>query len=85
MNKSKIPWLPELKSKNCTVTRTKTYLATDTLPVVVKESVFPLLPLGRYLLPITTCNRYNPEIVLEISFIQLHLGKYLLSDMECLW
>ena len=26
-----------------------------------------------------------PETVMKISFLQLHLGMYLLSDMECLW
>ena len=37
-----------------------THLATDTMPVLVIQSVFSLLPLGRYLLPITTLNRYQP-------------------------
>ena len=42
------------------VTRGITHLATDTLPVLVIQSVFSLLPLGRYLLPLTTLNRYQP-------------------------
>ena len=33
-------------------------MATDTLPVIVIPSMFPLLPLVRYLLPLTTLNRY---------------------------
>ena len=34
-------------------------MAADTLPVLVIQSVFSLLPLGRYLLPVTTQNRYQ--------------------------
>ena len=37
-----------------------THLATDTMPGLVIQSVFSLLPLGRYLLTITTLNRYQP-------------------------
>ena len=48
-----------IKSKNGTATRSITYLFTDTLPVVVLESVFPLLPLGRYLMSLTELNRYE--------------------------
>ena len=42
------------------VIRGTTHLATDTLPVLVMQSIFSLLPLGRYLLPLTTLNRYQP-------------------------
>ena len=42
------------------ITKGITRLATDTLPVLVIQSVFSLLPLGRYLLPLTTLNRYQP-------------------------
>ena len=42
------------------VTRGITHQATDTLPVLVKQSVFSLLRLGRYPLPVTTPNRYQP-------------------------
>ena len=42
------------------VTKGITHLATDTLPVLVIQSVFSLLPLGRHLLPPTTLNRYQP-------------------------
>ena len=48
-----------IKSKNGMVTRDVTYLSTNTLPVVVLESVFPLLPLGRYLMSLTELNRYE--------------------------
>ena len=47
------------KSKSSMVTRDITHLATDTLPVTVIQSEFSLLPLGRYLLPVTTHNRYQ--------------------------
>ena len=36
------------------ITRGMTYLATNTLPIVVMESTLPLLPVGRYLLKLTT-------------------------------
>ena len=48
------------KSKSSLVTTGNTILATDTLSVLVIQSVFSLLPLGRYLLPLTTLNRYQP-------------------------
>ena len=41
------------------VTRGITHLATGTLSVLVIESVFSLLHLGRYLWPLTTLNRYQ--------------------------
>ena len=56
------PWIQRIqwimtKSKSSMVTRGITQLATDTLPI---QSVFSLLPLGRYQLPITTPSRYQP-------------------------
>ena len=48
------------KSKSGMVTKVITHLLTDTLPVLVIKSAFSLLPLGRYLLPVTTQNRYQP-------------------------
>ena len=42
------------------IARGITHLATDKLPVPVIQSVFSLLPLGRYLLVLTTLNRYQP-------------------------
>ena len=59
------PWIQRIqwimtKSKSSMVTRGITHLATDTLPVLVIQSVFSLLPLGRYPLPITTPSRYQP-------------------------
>ena len=43
------------------VTRGITQLTTDTLPFTVIESAFPLLPLVRYPLWLTTVNRYHPR------------------------
>ena len=48
------------KSKCGMVTRGITYPVTDTLPMVVIQDAFSLLHLGRYLLPLTTANRYQP-------------------------
>ena len=45
--------------QNCLVTRSSTYLATNTLPVVVMLRAFPLIPWVRYLMPLTTLNRYQ--------------------------
>ena len=45
------------KSKSSMVTKVFTHLLTDTSPVL--ESPFSLLPLGRYLLPVTTQKRYQ--------------------------
>ena len=47
------------KSKNCMVTRGITHLATNTSPVVLTQSTFPLLPLARYLLPVKTLKIYH--------------------------
>ena len=47
------------KSKSGMVTKVITHLLTDTLPLLVIKSAFSLLPLGRYLLPVTTQNRYQ--------------------------
>ena len=51
---------------------TDTYLEKVTFPVIVIESVF-LLPLGRYLLPITTMCRQLSRKSSKKSFRQLHL------------
>ena len=48
------------KSKGSMVTRGITHLAIYTLPMLAIESVFSLLSWGRYLLPLTTLNRYQP-------------------------
>ena len=42
------------------VTSAIIHLVTDALPVLIIQSVFSLLPLGRYLLPLTTLSRYQP-------------------------
>ena len=47
------------KSKNSIVTTSTTYLNIVTFPVIVIEGTFSSLPLGRYLLPLTTLNRYQ--------------------------
>ena len=47
------------RSPRGTVTKVITHLLTDTLSVLVIKSAFSLLPLGRYLLPLTTQNRYQ--------------------------
>ena len=44
------------KSRNGMVTKS---ITTDTFPMAVIESTFSLLPLGRYLLPMTILNRYT--------------------------
>ena len=37
--------------------------------MAVKESVFPLLPVGRYPLRLITVNRYDPRDCSEIIFV----------------
>ena len=49
------------KSKSGIVIKSVTHLATNTLPVAVIQNVFSLLPVVRYLLPLTTLNRYQPR------------------------
>ena len=49
------------KSKNSIVTTSTTYLDIVIFPVIAVESIFSLLPLGRYLLPLNTLNRYLPR------------------------
>ena len=75
------------KSKSDIVTRDIIHLVTTTLPVLVIQSVFSLLTLGRYLLPLTALNRYQPtdRLGVENSFLPLHQVMYLLSEIECLW
>ena len=47
-----IQWIMP-KLKNGMVTRAITYLKTNTLPVIEIKSIFPSLPLGWYILPLT--------------------------------
>ena len=47
------------KSKSGMVNKVMTHMLTDTLPVLAIKSAFSLLPLSRYLLPVTTQNRYQ--------------------------
>ena len=55
----RIQWIMT-KSKSGIVTGGITHLTTNTLTVPVIQSVFSLLLLGRYLLPLTTLNKYQP-------------------------
>ena len=57
----RIQWIMT-KSKSGMVTKVIVHLLTDTLPVLVIKSAFSLLPLDRYLLPVTTQNRYRPTV-----------------------
>ena len=41
------------------VTKVITHQLKDTLPVLVIKSAFSLLPVGSYLLPVTTWNRHQ--------------------------
>ena len=59
------PWIQRIqwimtKPKSSMVTRDITHLTAYTLPGLVIQSVFSLLSWGRYLLPLTTVNRYQP-------------------------
>ena len=73
--------------KNSIVTTSTTYLGIVTFPVIVIEIIFSLLPLGRYLLLITTQNRYlsrnsSKIFILAISSeIQLLLLQYSYCQM----
>ena len=49
-----------MKSRTGMATRGVTHLVVGVLPVTVIQSVFSLLPWGRYLLPVTTLNSYQP-------------------------
>ena len=62
------------KSKNSIVTKVITHLLTDTLPVLAIKSAFLLLPLGQYLLPVTTQKRYQSTGSSGNSFAPLHQG-----------
>ena len=53
-----IQWIMT-KIKSGMVTKVITHLPTDTLPVLIIKSAFSLLLLVRYLLPVTTWNRYQ--------------------------
>ena len=66
------------------VTKVIIHMLTDALPVLVIKSAFSLLPLGRYLLPVTTQERYQSTGSSGKFFFtttSLHQG---ISDVECL-
>ena len=75
------------KSKNSIVTTGTTYLDIVTFPVIVVESTFSLLPMGRYLLPLTTLNRYlsrhsSKNFVFSTSSVNItftRCGKFLVT------
>ena len=72
------------KSKSGMVTKVIIHMLTDTLPVLVIKSAFSLLPLGRYLLPVTTQKRYQSTGSSGKFFFtttSLHQG---ISDVECI-
>ena len=62
-------------SQNAKAATGTTYSDTVTFPVIIIESAFCLIPLGRYLSPLTTLDRYNTclEVVIEILFLILYL------------
>ena len=66
------------------VTRDITHLPIDTLPVLVIQSVFSLLPLGRYLLLLITLNRYQPvdnsgKLLFTTISKNVSIGRYRIS------
>ena len=71
---------PDNIPKVVRVTRGITFLA-----VIVTESIMPLLPLVRYLLPLTLLNRYLPRSSDKNLIVLLHLGMYLLSKLVYAW
>ena len=80
-------WIQQIKwimteSRSGMATKSITHLATNTLPLLVIQSAFSLLSLGRFLMPLTTLNRYQPTDSSRKFFLSLHQGMYLLSDIE---
>ena len=86
------------KSKNGKVARSITDLATNTLPVVVIQSVFPLLPLGRYqtrdsnaIFIFTTISRNVPIVkyggslvtILFLDFVSVNSVKAMQRKLKC--
>ena len=77
-----IPWIVA-KSKNGMVTRSINYLASTTFPIIVIERTFFL---GRYLLPLTTLNRYLHSCSdTKFIFLLLLLRMYLSPDLGYPW
>ena len=60
------------KSKRCIAIKGIIQLATNTLPVLVIQSAFSLLPLGRHLFPLTTLKKYQPTDINGKFFLPLH-------------
>ena len=51
----------EFSESSGMVTRGVTHLAELTFPAMAIGSIFPLIPLGRYVLPLTSLKRYLPS------------------------
>ena len=68
--------------KNSTVTKGITYLATGIFPAIVIKSTFYILPFGRTLLPWSQLNRTLHRCSNKTIFLQLHLGIYILLEIE---
>ena len=62
------------KSKSGMVTKVITYLLKDKLPVLLIKSAFSLLPMGMYLLLVTTWNRYQSIGSSGKFFLPLYQG-----------
>ena len=67
-----IQWIMR-KSKNNIVTTNTIYLDIVTFPVIIMESTFSLLPLGRFLCKQPNWIDIYPGMVVKISFSLLHL------------
>ena len=69
------------ESKNAKITLGNTHLARNTLLLLVIRHVFSLLPLGRYLLLLTTLKRYQPTIENSIEAPLFHLISCLVFEL----
>ena len=80
-----IQWII-IKSKTGMVTRGITQLVVGVLPVIVIQSVFSLLSWDRYLLPLSTLNRYQPTDSSRKSFFttisrNVSIARYRMSQV----
>lgn len=84
------------KSKNSIINRSITYVTT--FPAVVTESTFCLLPLGRFLLPLSIMNKHilsgsSSHFLLTTSFWNVSIAIHwmflatipLLDFVTCIW
>ena len=74
------------KSKSGMFTKNITHLVTNTLPVVVIQSVVSLLPQDRYLLPLTTLSRYQPtnrcEELRNVSIVRYRMSLVTIMHLD---